>query len=114
MHGLYLIAHKRDTNTTHSMRSHCPEQCHMHACSVVISKRAARPANRDMHVCVSASARALTAPCPIRAHKQVHAGVLHGPQGPEGVAIKVQHKGVRRMMRADLANMKLAVDLLDL
>eukprot|EP00983_Pelagomonas_calceolata_P049007 1141305-Pelagomonas_calceolata.AAC.8 len=45
-------------------------------------------------------------------HVQVHGGVLQGPSLRE-VAIKVQHKGVKRMMRADLVNMKLAMDLLD-
>jgi len=44
---------------------------------------------------------------------QVHKGVLAG-EGGIRVAIKVQQPGVRRMMRSDLANMKLGVDLLDL
>ncbi|KAL6761282.1 ABC1 family-domain-containing protein [Haematococcus lacustris] len=51
---------------------------------------------------------------------QVHRGVVRlavpGNKGPAplfDVAVKVQHPGVRRALRADLANMKLGVDLLD-
>ena len=43
----------------------------------------------------------------------MHGGVLQDPSRAR-VAIKVQHAGVQRMMRADLVNMKLAVDMLDL
>lgn len=58
-----------------------------------------------------AAALALAQPwrhCPL----QVHRGVLRGP-GSKRVVVKVLLPGVKRQMKADLANMMLGITLLD-